>query len=285
MRMSHSEWDGAVSRAVKALARTGRPDASSWQRARQAVLEAAGHLRAEAAQNSPPILLDGIKQLRGVTQGPGLTSYVKPDALLIPTAHGFTLRLRAGMHWYRQRFRTAHEIGHTFFYDLNKTPPTRLISYAMSFSLQEEGICHAFASELLLPRDLLLQEVMPQDADGALPFVLYLAQRYCVSPEVVARRVISQLGALDTAIAIFKEADASGSGKAASVRWYKGRTLKSYLRKAERAALLDTLSTIQNGPPYASLGGLPQQHPVIASLRWSASPSGLSFVALLSLKR
>ncbi len=47
----------------------------------------------------------------------------------------------------RFRFRVAHEIGHSFFYDRHTRPPNRLLP----FSKREEEFCDEFASALLVP--------------------------------------------------------------------------------------------------------------------------------------
>jgi hypothetical protein len=49
---------------------------------------------------------------------------------------------------HRTRFRIAHEIGHSFFYDRDGSFPTRVTSP----SLREEEFCDLFASALLVPR-------------------------------------------------------------------------------------------------------------------------------------
>ena len=48
---------------------------------------------------------------------------------------------------HRFRFRVAHEIGHSFFYDRVSRPPRRLLP----FSPAEEAFCDEFASALLVP--------------------------------------------------------------------------------------------------------------------------------------
>jgi hypothetical protein len=54
---------------------------------------------------------------------------------------------------HRNRFRIAHEIGHSFFYDRAKRPPTRLLPESKA----EEKFCDEFANALLIPRSHVTQ--------------------------------------------------------------------------------------------------------------------------------
>src|SRR5260221_7349902 len=71
-----------------------------------------------------------------------------PEALLIPTAGGtFTIVVRRDdyqqrVNRQRSRFRIAHEIGHSFFYDRSLRPPKKLTDD----SKNEERFCDKFAS-------------------------------------------------------------------------------------------------------------------------------------------
>lgn len=79
----------------------------------------------------------------------------------------------------RLRFRIAHEIGHSFFYDRDGDVPAR----QGSGSRAEELFCDCFACALLVPLSVLPRiKVTPRA-------VFALAKRYKVSVEVVARVV------------------------------------------------------------------------------------------------
>ncbi|MFQ6028765.1 MAG: ImmA/IrrE family metallo-endopeptidase [Dehalococcoidia bacterium] len=78
---------------------------------------------------------------------------------------------------HRFRFRVAHEIGHSFFYDRKYKPAKRLLEP----SKQEEAFCDHFASALLVPPRAVLG--MPALAKT----VLTIRQKYGVSAEVAGR--------------------------------------------------------------------------------------------------
>jgi len=78
---------------------------------------------------------------------------------------------------HRLRFRIAHEIGHSFFYDRNVRPPKRLIDSGK----QEELFCDHFASVLLVPPSVVA--TMPIKASS----VLKIRKLYSVSAEVAGR--------------------------------------------------------------------------------------------------
>lgn len=284
----HRTWQGRVLREVNALATRRSPEAASWRRVKQAILEAGTHLRLEAGQTSPPIQLDGIRELRHIYNETSFDSPSGPDAVLVPASRGFTLRLQAGHSKFRRRFSTAHEIGHTFFYDIEKNPPVRLISHSPLgiLSPKEEDICSAFARELLLPRDLVDPDSLNLSGDNGLEVVLDLAKDYEVSAEVVIRRLMSDWSKLETTIAIFQEARSLGkNGNVIHTRWLKGKVLKSYLRKKEKAAFEETLTTIRNGPPYQPLDRLAALYSDIASIQWYAPKTAARLVVLLNFKR
>ena len=78
---------------------------------------------------------------------------------------------------HRFRFRVAHEIGHSFFYNRRLRPPRR----RLPFSEAEEVFCDAFANALLVP---------PKDADEYVAdtaSVFDIHRKYEVSVEVAAR--------------------------------------------------------------------------------------------------
>lgn len=79
----------------------------------------------------------------------------------LPTG-GFRVRIASGPNTSRTRFTIAHEIGHTFFYDLRALPPKRfgdvdspsaVLPFRYGNSKLEEDFCDALASELLLPEE------------------------------------------------------------------------------------------------------------------------------------
>jgi len=112
------------------------------------------------------------------------------DALLVPQRDGtFSIlvdpipkhesRLADDLARHRNRFRIAHEIGHSFFYDRSARPALRMIPW----SDEEEAFCDEFASALLVPRSAI-GRLMPDPAN-----VFLVSQRYDVSVELAARAI------------------------------------------------------------------------------------------------
>jgi len=291
-------WLSRVLREVKTLARHSNPETASWKRAKQAIVGAATYLRLETGQVSPPIRLDQIKETRYIHEGAPFDSTEGPDAILLPVSDGFILRLQAGHHRYRQRFSTAHEIAHTFFYDTDKRPPARIISQSSIgissrktgiLSHKEEDICSAFAAELLLPSELVARDLLEWGADSTgneLKTILELAKRYEVSAEVVTRRLMSGFSRLGTTVAIFKEIyGPKAQANTARIRCYKGKTVMRYLRKKEAAVFAESKKIIEDGPPYEALDDIAALCSDIVSVPWSASKSSPRLLALLNFHR
>ena len=139
-----------VIREVNALARNHNPEKASWKAVRRAVLEAATGLRIETNQTVPYVKVTKIAKLRRIYRIVFFHDSAAPEAVLVPELEGFILRLPAGRPRVRYRTSIAHEIGHTFFYDLSTSPPIRLLAWGPSgvLSQKEEDICKAFAREL-----------------------------------------------------------------------------------------------------------------------------------------
>ena len=115
------------------------------------------------------------------------------EALLIPSRGGsFTIVIDSEPHggWadvrpalrhelsrHRRRFRLAHEVAHTFFYDRSGDRPTPTVDRTEG----EERFCDHFAAALLVPP--LASSALPPDARS----LLWLQQQFDVSLELAAR--------------------------------------------------------------------------------------------------
>jgi IrrE N-terminal-like domain len=99
-----------------------------------------------------------------------------------PTPHGgwrnVPLGMRAEVRRHRYRFRVAHEIAHTMFYDRTGDRPRRFFRG----SPEEELFCDEFARSLLVPPAVARKRSTPTG-------VLGLHRQYGVSVEVAARAV------------------------------------------------------------------------------------------------
>lgn len=79
----------------------------------------------------------------------------------------------------RVRFRIAHEIGHSFFYDRRCRPARRLLNHSDA----EERFCDAFASALLVPPTTVTRRAATPKT------VSYLSSKLDVSVELAGRAV------------------------------------------------------------------------------------------------
>lgn len=126
----------------------------------------------------------------------------KHDALLVPRQDGSFLivvdpdaavnsdrQLSRTVRRVRYRFRIAHEIGHSFFYDRASKPPRRI----GPITPEEETFCDRFASALLIPPEAAAREQCTQDG------IFRLRREFDVSIEAAARAVANVR--TDTAIA------------------------------------------------------------------------------------
>lgn len=86
----------------------------------------------------------------------------------------------------RQRFTLAHEIAHTFFYDLSLDPPQ--VSKQAPKSQIVEWLCQQGASQLLLPEYALKQELTKSGPVG-LHMAVKLGKIFRASTEAVIRRM------------------------------------------------------------------------------------------------
>lgn len=199
------------------------------------------------------------------------------------------IRLRAGGAQSRQRLSIAHEIGHTFFYELNDSPPVRIIARKSSgtISRKEEDICKTFARELLMPRQLVHEELNTLSHKSGLDLILHLAQTFAVSCEVATIRLLWDLLELESYVAIVKETSKLGKrNKPVRIQRHRGNAAKRLRKKAELLLKFVTL-VIYEGPPYDILDEIACLYSDTVDLQWKLTESkNYSIVlALLSFNK
>ncbi|HEU4713866.1 MAG TPA: ImmA/IrrE family metallo-endopeptidase [Pyrinomonadaceae bacterium] len=98
----------------------------------------------------------------------------------------FTVRLKRDAPRHRRNFTLAHEISHTFFYELLNHPKNTLRD--RGFDPEEEFFCDLGAAELLMPPSTFKKDLF---SDGSVtPQTLFwLVSRYDVSLQAVANRM------------------------------------------------------------------------------------------------
>jgi hypothetical protein len=144
------------------------------------------------------------------------------DGRIRPSTDGFAVELAPGPQK-RQRFTLAHEIGHTYFYDLKSSPPQRIL---YDDSKDEETFCNLFASEILMPAHMVQAELkqLERNDDNKLSPVGYferLARKFNVSIETMTRRLIEDLELFH--------------GIALGSRWFPGLLSKTKLTATDPA--------------------------------------------------
>lgn len=165
-------------------------------------------------QDSPPFLPQKFARLRKIKR----IEWVNPPNLseLVPIKGGFILRTRDEIRespslndeesWARpfagrENFSIAHEIGHTYFYDVDLPVPSRPTRDLGSIA--EERLCDIFATELLMPRERFVKDTqqLVQELDHLTMALLELNKSYRATVRSVTRR-LHELGLLDNAVII-----------------------------------------------------------------------------------
>lgn len=165
------------------VSRAGTHDASAWHVMDFLVEE----LRRETKCASA-LCLDRYLEARRVTErriNPDLTydGYIEPFGKSF--ADGFRVVTKESDLSYRARFTVAHEICHTFFYEL--IPEIKFANHPTD-SL-EEALCNHGAASLLIPFSDLKEQVKHKNVSIAT--LEHLSERYKVSLETVFLRLRS----------------------------------------------------------------------------------------------
>jgi hypothetical protein len=156
-----------------------------------------------------------------------------------------TLRQQTRRH--RLRFRVAHEVAHSFFYERDDHGARR----RRRSTPAEERFCDHFASTLLVPATAV--RALPATAES----VLALHERFDVSIETAARRLAEVHETLDVAVGFWREHESRTAGNL-QPQW-SSEKLARCGEQALRAALGDerspweTLTAAHPAPPRRQL--------------------------------
>ena len=94
----------------------------------------------------------GLRNINDITE-----EQLNASALLRMTKDGFSIAYsNSEKNKGRRNFSIAHEIGHTYFYDINKLPNTNLPIELMDLD-EIETLCDTFATNLLMPKERMLK--------------------------------------------------------------------------------------------------------------------------------
>ncbi len=155
---------------------------------------------AGARQEKPPIGVEALFPARRIL---GCRYRAGPcEARLMVEHAGFVIETNELRSTPRARFSRAHEVAHTFFYDISSSPPRRLLPSHRS--KEEERLCNVGAAELLMPADLFAQTLRQLDMAAGQGFRLgavgQLSAAFKVSFPAVARRLVEDLGLWDAVL-------------------------------------------------------------------------------------
>lgn len=152
-----------------------------------------------AADSSTKGTLDPYFEARGV-QRRVLVAGLDSDGAIKPLGSGyldgFTVEINAGLSGVRRRFTEAHELCHTFFYEL--VPEIKFRPHERD--PLEESLCNYGASVLLIPDQALRQQA--GNRSRSLATLEALSQEYGVALETMFLR-LRQLGLWDGHLSIW----------------------------------------------------------------------------------
>ncbi len=190
-----------------------------------------GRLWTASGRLGPPFDPLRIASFRRVTEIAEVS--LARDAALVPGPMGFQLKLRPGLGNHRRRSAIAHEIGHTFFYNLRPTVPEHAIrrSERNLSNDHEEWLAQRIGREILIPSAALERELDLLDCPSIVAFGT-LCERFDVSPDIMAWRLFRDLGAWDV---LFVLATARGRALDFTPRdSFRGHTFRRFLLRKLR---------------------------------------------------
>ena len=248
--MSREAAQASIARAegaVRTVAQYQIPEQVTWSGIKTAMLESADALREFCGEDELPVKLPPILKLRRILRirtGP----LTRMDAGLVVQDDGFVVLLPQDIHGVRRRASLAHEIGHTFFYDMRPRRPERMIRTQSGGRVKEEDICWAFAEQLLMPVDLL-EPLTTSAPEGRLTLAREIASLAGVSMEWALKRLVHSFPSYDNCIAIVSVPD---KRKTRRVARYWGRRARVSLPAPLRNCVDDVKSKLVSADSFTA---------------------------------
>ena len=147
-------------------------------------------LISKSNQYNPPFepeKIMGYRKIKKIVWNENLT---QREALLLPTQDGFYIHINPNKPNVRIRFSLAHEIGHTYFFDLNTSPPQKFYPAASSRTWVEEGYSCEIAREILMPEPYVYKIASKLSKAPSLSSLIQLKEIFQVSYEVLIMRLL-----------------------------------------------------------------------------------------------
>lgn len=187
--ISEHVYDNAL---VDDLARRlGVPNLFYWLDSEADCLAQLGYVEKRGVWFSPELL--HARKISELRRG---STVIGEDASIEVGAHGYVIRYRDDLPRDRMKFSLAHEIGHTYWFDLhNPGKPLSPMQSNASGAATIEHLCDFFAGALLLPRRHL-EKIVSQFAGSEIPplhLIQSLANYFQVADQAVARRLFFQI--------------------------------------------------------------------------------------------
>jgi len=157
------------------------------QKVKNILFEKIAKLVVASGQSKPPFDPSRIGTLRRVNE----IKYVplEKDGVLMAVQDGFLIKINENLSDVRKRFTCAHEIAHTFFFDLDASPPKYRYNRFRSRHQVEEGLCHEMAREMLMPRFAIKRLVSLRYPEPSIRAFTSLAKIFRVSLQALAFRI------------------------------------------------------------------------------------------------
>ena len=184
---------------------------------KKALFDDAENLVAKTGQNTPPINPEIVAQERKVIEIE--RAALDTDALIVPCKGGFLMKINNKLPVVRQRFACAHEIAHTYFFDLEKDPPSKPYRRSTSRYWVEEGMCYELGRRILMPTEMIRTWM-----DNATPPYIKdfraMMRSFFVSGELLAYR-IHDLATWNVLMLIFEVSDNNNNAGNGAISLYK----------------------------------------------------------------
>lgn len=140
------------------------------------------------ARSKPPLDPREIARFWKVLSVVEDPSLVSGEACLNPIDGGFIIRLNPRIPRLKRRFNCAHEIAHTYFYNVSVNPPERF--YPRARYWVEEGYACEIAREILIPEPYLSDFAIRNCSYPSLRTLLELRTYFDVSYDALALRLL-----------------------------------------------------------------------------------------------
>jgi Zn-dependent peptidase ImmA (M78 family) len=172
-----------------------------------------------------PVDLKPIAPLRKIRNI--METEISVDGILIPENGGFTIKVRENIHPFKKRFAIAHEMGHTFFFNIEVDPPRREFAFQDSnYWVQEEFACR-IAREILVPSFSVCSLIASEKLLPSISGLRYLSALYQVSYDVLRFRLVNDLPLWDCVI--FESAFSEGRFLTKGCNISKGKSHKEFI--------------------------------------------------------